>query len=317
MFVTGPKTRAPLGLKTTNAKTKAFQTPAPPLGTIKANRPSTGRKSKLIIAQSESVESDVLSVEAEEDVPDIEYMPPNPIPLPDPPEDIEYDDTYPQFKGDNLYRGWTELHREEVGEDGLTDSQRSEEEKGKNLDKRFEDMCFEEMAKGEDADLGTLHDRFRKMMASDKQPRSANPSTIKARGAAAALSRPKTSNLSKPTAASAAKAKTPTSLAVPKNKPLQASIHGAARHAAAVTSSNTSMGYAKGRNVSRALQPSTFKQQQAPTQYPQKDNIHLDGDVYRDTFLVDILASSASKDVDQEPLFEDDGDDDFQLPMPA
>lgn len=243
-------------------------------------------------------------------------MPPKAIPLPDPPEDVEYDETYPQFKSANLYRGWAELHAPEVGEDGLTDALRKEKEKWARFDKGFDEMWLKEL-ETEDGDINTVYERFTKKFAGTKEPKAANPPTAKARGAAAALSQQKTaSNLAKSTAASAAKTKPTSSLTVPKKKPLQTSNPGAARHAAAVASSNTSMGYAKGRNVSRALQPSTFRQPEMPAQRLQKDSKEMENGMQRMTFLDEMLSETTDNEPLQEPLFENEGDDDFQLPMP-
>ncbi|KAH0010342.1 hypothetical protein KCU80_g21113, partial [Aureobasidium melanogenum] len=83
-FITpaGPRNRAPLGMKTTNAKAK---TPAPL--TIKASAQKTLsprlRRQKVKIHQAEPVQQ-----EQDDGVPDIEYMPPRSIPLPDHPDTI-------------------------------------------------------------------------------------------------------------------------------------------------------------------------------------------------------------------------------------
>jgi len=78
----GPRNRAPLGVKTTNAKTKAFQTPAVPLGTakpIKSNKKSsTVCKSREISTAGSPSQTE--QAENGHDVEDreIEYMPPKP-----------------------------------------------------------------------------------------------------------------------------------------------------------------------------------------------------------------------------------------------
>lgn len=67
-------------MKTTNAK--AFQTPGALQGTTKpvksGKRGSTARKLKQSAPKQESVLQTLKNVEAEEEVPDIEYAPPNP-----------------------------------------------------------------------------------------------------------------------------------------------------------------------------------------------------------------------------------------------
>ena len=83
----GPKARAPLGAKTTNAKTKAFQTPIVPakreLATTKKNSISA-QISKPKPKTSETTKLEVLGDVEEDDVPDIEYMPPRPKSMPPP-----------------------------------------------------------------------------------------------------------------------------------------------------------------------------------------------------------------------------------------
>ena len=68
-------------MKTTNAKARGLQTPAPPAGTVKpektGKRASTQRVKKFapLVEQSQA---EVQDKPVEEDVPDIEYMPPKP-----------------------------------------------------------------------------------------------------------------------------------------------------------------------------------------------------------------------------------------------
>lgn len=68
-------------MKTTNAKARALQTPAPPAGTSKpektGKRASTQRVKKFapLVEQSKA---EVQDKPTEDDVPDIEYMPPKP-----------------------------------------------------------------------------------------------------------------------------------------------------------------------------------------------------------------------------------------------
>ena len=77
---TAPRTRAPLGMKTTNAKAKAFQTPAPPpadndLG--KTNQKSvSARKAKPRISHAEMTKLEVLGDADVLEEREIEYMPP-------------------------------------------------------------------------------------------------------------------------------------------------------------------------------------------------------------------------------------------------
>lgn len=74
--------RAPLGAKTTNAKARAFQTPAPtlPRGTIKqrsAKRGSTRKVKEAAPLPTQVTQDKTVTVE-EEPEREIEYMPPKP-----------------------------------------------------------------------------------------------------------------------------------------------------------------------------------------------------------------------------------------------
>jgi len=69
--------RAPLGMKTTNAKAK---TPAP-IGTNKperTNRRTSTQKAKKIAPLVPQSEPETAAKSVQDDVPDIEYMPPKP-----------------------------------------------------------------------------------------------------------------------------------------------------------------------------------------------------------------------------------------------
>ena len=69
-------------MKTTNAKAKGLQTPAPPGETIKPEktnrRGSTAQKAKKAAPLMQPARTELLDKLAEDDVPDIEYMPPKP-----------------------------------------------------------------------------------------------------------------------------------------------------------------------------------------------------------------------------------------------
>ena len=75
-----PRTRAPLGMKTTNAKAKAFQTPAPPpadndLG--KTNQKTlSARKAKPRVSHAEMTKLEILGDVDVLEEREIEYMPP-------------------------------------------------------------------------------------------------------------------------------------------------------------------------------------------------------------------------------------------------
>jgi hypothetical protein len=75
-----PRNRAPLGVKTNNQKARAPQTPAPFGGALKPGntnrRASTVRKKTGPVLQQSQTK--VFTEAPQDDVPDIEYMPPKP-----------------------------------------------------------------------------------------------------------------------------------------------------------------------------------------------------------------------------------------------
>lgn len=181
--------------------------------------------------------------------------------LPDYPEDITYDTTFPQFKGRNMTRGWQKIYYYgDIGEDGLTDRQRKFQEQVIASEKKIDEMIQKQV---EDIDLKELllEDKSEPVLeASSSQTykkehtRSSSAmlptraSTLKARNAAAALSRPGSSatvrsDTVRSSSAAAKARKTPTPHANVSN----------ARHAVATASSRTTVGYSRGRSVSSTL----------------------------------------------------------------
>lgn len=254
-------------MKTTNAKARAYQTPAPLQQTTQAEKTlkkvSTARrsiKSKIRIAPSEPVEADVLSKDPDSDVPDVEYCPPPPVELPDPPEDITYDDTFPYLRGKNLCAGYSEVYDIPRDEHGVSLRERKEEEAHARILQEIEDKFRQEMAKpwpmDEDEDIvGAM------IAAGPKETtyQSSNIDTLRAKAAVSALSSQPKSRLPaaamKETASSMQKKKkkgvfsglgTKETLVEPTNP-------SAMRHNAAVAASRTTIGYSKGRNVSSIL----------------------------------------------------------------
>lgn len=85
-YTTGPRTRAPLGAKTTNAKAKAFQTPLPTLlsndSDKQTQKSATARKIKPRVSHAEMTklevlgDSEILGSKDDLEERDIEYMPP-------------------------------------------------------------------------------------------------------------------------------------------------------------------------------------------------------------------------------------------------
>ncbi|KAK3718918.1 hypothetical protein LTR37_004834 [Vermiconidia calcicola] len=238
-FVTpaGPRTRAPLGNKTANAKATAFQTPAPP--SAKHTSPRM-RRAKIKIHEAEAT-----TAEDEEEEPEIEYMPPREVPLPDHPDDWPHDRTYPQFEGNNLTRGWWSEFAEQKDDD--EEEQFSDfEEKLRRIEELNEKKKKQQAA--QQANKATTVQKG-PMQKTTRDPLTTKPpQTLKARSAASALS-----SSTKPTPpakfaapTTAVKSRLPSVLQF--KKPAIAT--GNTRHTVAKVASNSTLGYSKGRAVS-------------------------------------------------------------------
>ncbi|SLM33990.1 hypothetical protein LPUS_02642 [Lasallia pustulata] len=129
-FVTplGPRNRAPLGLKTTNARAKAFQTPGPPIPENDldkgAQRSATARKPKARVSLAEMTKVEILGDKDELADREIEYMPPRSIDLPDYPDDMPHDIDLSMFANGGLTRGFWAHYGNPLGDDGLTHHER-------------------------------------------------------------------------------------------------------------------------------------------------------------------------------------------------
>ena len=86
MSSSGPRNRAPLGFKTTNAKAKPFQTPAVHVAKDDVGKhknqnqeaSTTARKPKPKVSHSETTKVELLGSKDEVEEREIEYMPPKP-----------------------------------------------------------------------------------------------------------------------------------------------------------------------------------------------------------------------------------------------
>lgn len=344
--VAGPRVRAPLGIKTTN--TKAIQTPAP-LQTTKPEKTlkqvSTGRKSaksKIRIAPSEPVDADILSRDADLEVPEVEYCPPPPIELPDPPEEITYDDSFPYLRGSNLCAGYSDVYDVPRDEHGVSLRERKEEETHARMLQQIEDKLREEIAKPwplddeDDIVEATIAAGHRTTLNN-----SSNIATARAKGAISALSsRPQTrlpSVATKETASSIQKKKPSSSLAATKTSILQPTNQHPMRHNAAVAASKTTIGYSKGRNVSANFPQKTVRA--LPGDTGKIDQSKIDPGEFRELYGERPVGSKMWYRFREHGIFDEEhaGDDDdlagliwgstsntqcedeeeiFQLPMP-
>ncbi|KAF2710511.1 hypothetical protein K504DRAFT_377139 [Pleomassaria siparia CBS 279.74] len=253
-FVTpaGARTRAPLGMKTTNAKARAFQTPAPLSGSAKTQKISPRlRRPKVKIHQPEAHE------EEEDEVPEIEYMPPKMVPLADEMEHLPTDWKFPMFEGQNMTRGVYSAYINPIEDDGRTKKER-EFEQGlardrKKRDEEFDRIFKETMARDEAEARRRLGIESPKKAAPKgrlpPKKKMLGPSTVRSKSAAAALSPvPKPD----PIAPTTMKSRVPSSL-LPSRRPAKPVMNpSTSRYAAATAASKSTIGYAQGRPTSTA-----------------------------------------------------------------
>ncbi|KXG47642.1 uncharacterized protein PGRI_015120 [Penicillium griseofulvum] len=271
------KDRAPLGMKTTNLKANNLQTPAP-FGTTKQaktnRRQSTGQKIRKAAPVIQQAQTKVHIDAAADDVPDIEYMPPKPRDLPDLPDDVTYDTTFPQFRPKNRALGLESVYgKQQVGKDGLTAKQRKFKEDSAACDRMVDEMImkqlegigFESSSDGESAKALQPNVNPSKKPTTTRQTRSV--STLRARDAAAALAghqptaAPRVAQTPKPRVVSLA-----SSLVMPKRHARVPSNPSSMRNTAASVNSRTTVGYSKGRSVSSTLREKHTQTQRASSQ---------------------------------------------------
>ncbi|KKK18136.1 hypothetical protein P175DRAFT_0502663 [Aspergillus ochraceoroseus IBT 24754] len=274
------RNRAPLGMKTTNAKARGLQTPAVPAGTIKTvKKASTQRVKKFspFVEQPQSqVQREVQVRPPQDNVPDIEYMPPKAKDLPDYPDDITYDTSFPQFQPKNLALGLESVYGDnEIGSDGLTKRERKFQQDSVAYDKMVDEMILKQV-EGMGFDESGDSDQCRRTGMSQHRLEARRPripagktryhtgiSTIRARDAATALSSTERS-ISQPRAALVKSKVRVASSLFPSKKPRVPINPSAMRHAAATASSRTTLGYTKGREVSSRLQGKNKTHAQPP-----------------------------------------------------
>jgi hypothetical protein len=197
------------------------------------------------------------------------------IALPDPPEDILYNTDFPQFKGQNIARGWDTLYEDyTIGEDGLTRKEREQKEEQVAFDKRMDAIIqaqfdnvellginvrqFPDEPCAEEISRAILGDRTEKQKQA-KPKTETGVLTIKSRNAAAALSQQR-----KPTVPANPKIRTQARIGFPSIPNLQKKStapnnSSSMRHAAATAGSKTTLGYSKGRTVRSTMREKPSK----------------------------------------------------------
>jgi hypothetical protein len=246
-------------MKTTNAKSKAFQTPAPLGSSAKTQKISPRlRRPKVKVHQPEP------DAESEDDVPEVEYMPPKEVPLADDMDEyLPKDWNFPKIDSKTMARGILSAYRNPIEDDGrpkkLREFEEELEREKKQRDIDFDTLFSAQMAK-DDAEI-------RKQMGvpePSKPPKRAttNISTMKARSAAQALSPVRKPSFAAPTAAT--KSRLPTGLVASK-KPTKAPVEPtASRRAVAAAASHSTIGYAQGRSAPAARKPLSNVTKPAP-----------------------------------------------------
>ena len=273
-FVTplAPRDRAPLGAKTTNAKTKPFQTPAPltvrptPQKTaLRSN--ASARRPKLKIHQPIEPTPSVLpdtatedAAEAEEetsDVPSIEYCGPKIAEL----EDISSDEAefyaqdFAALAGTRMFRGVNVLWEGDIGEDGMTAAQREKLEKldreGQAQIDAMDRRCAERVENWKPWDEMSEEEREAEVRELSEVSKEGK---LSSKDAARALSTPR---FAAPTAA--ARARVSNTKGADAGAPARKNAHlpsgplPAGRGNASTAASRSTIGYAKGRKVSSSL----------------------------------------------------------------
>ncbi|KAF1914907.1 hypothetical protein BDU57DRAFT_453586 [Ampelomyces quisqualis] len=242
----GPRTRAPLGMKTTNANSKAFQTPAPLGSSAKTQKISPRlRRPKVKVHQPEA------AAESEDDVPEVEYMPPKEVPLLDDMDDyLPKDWNFPKIDGQNMARGIWEAYHNPIEDDGrpkkLREFEEQLEREKKQRDVDFDKVFSAQMAKDEAEVRRYMGIEDPKDDVPKPKRTTSNISTMRARSAAQALSpaAPKRT-FAAPTAA--VRSRLPSGFVSSKKTTRPLVEPTPARRAAAVAASNSTIGYAQGR----------------------------------------------------------------------
>jgi hypothetical protein len=236
-------------MKTTNAKSNAFKTPAPLSAKTQKVSPRL-RRPKVKVHQPE------LDAESEDDVPEIEYMAPKEVPLPDDMDDyLPKDWKFPMFEGKNSPRDILEAYHNPIGDDGRPKKLREFEEElsrqKKQRDIDFDKVFSAQMAKDDaemrrymGVDVPKEAAKTIATTATSKRPTTVI-STLKARSAASALSPVVKPSFAAPTAT--AKSRVPTGNILSKKAAKPLAEPTASRRAVAAAASNSTIGYAQGR----------------------------------------------------------------------
>lgn len=260
------------------------------------------RRSKVKVLQSEP---EAQHADAERE---IEFMPPREVPLPDHPEDLSHDRTYPQFKGENFTRGWYSEFAATRDDD--EDGEMSDfDEKVRRLEKRQAERKAKQHAPVMSKPVPTKRNPL-----ADKAP-----STVAARKASSALGMRSTSARSFAAPTAATKSRAP-SVPASRKPTISSTMTGNSRHAAARAASNTTLGYSRGRAVSaRRLDDIHKKPDDATSSDLPKPSVG--GSTFLDQLINLSLEDGGGDDDDnfggKLEVHPEEDEDDFQLEVPA
>lgn len=277
-------------MKTTNVKTKAFETPAPLTvrnqaeKTLQKTVSPRLRRPKVKIHQPEPV----AQIESD-DEPDIEHMPPRGEPLPDYPSDTESEShwgpnkTFPQFEGEHFTRGYADVYfnTEETRKEHEEKLQKEVIEQAALMDKQAEQDMEDtearlrvelglpavrkvEKSNEETEKRDTTKPTFSK---SAKRDAPSTSSTLTSRSAAAALAAPTKAPLARSAAPTATQPPPAQHKGIVGRKARDVSVGkqsnnsqenvraeaSNAKHAAASAATRSTLGYSKGRAASSTL----------------------------------------------------------------
>ncbi|PQE11378.1 Cyclopropane-fatty-acyl-phospholipid synthase protein [Rutstroemia sp. NJR-2017a BVV2] len=297
IYAKGPRNRAPLGMKTTNAKTKVFQTPAgpeldkEPEKTV-SKQPSVRKPRSKV---TEKIKIDVHGDESPLGELDVEYMPPRS-------QDIPFDsDVFPKgclnydvLKPENLTRGSLGAWYNTADRDGKSKVERDLEEGYRKSAKRTDELVLAAME--EEWTIGDMPETFKNPKKTaplqqnktkvfvEQRPKSTiptqsrGPATVASRRAASALSTaPK--SIAEPVKRPATAIARPVSSFLTRGKKtmiIAPAPQATMRHKAAAVTSRSTIGYTKGRSVSNPLQkreaPSTTLQKRVNPGLPRSNS---------------------------------------------
>ncbi|EHK99816.1 hypothetical protein M7I_4311 [Glarea lozoyensis 74030] len=272
-FVTpilGPQTRAPLGMKTTNAKTKVFQTPGVPVlnkqGERTVQKQTSARRPKKA-THAEAVKLKVLGDESplkERDC-DVEYCPPRVKEMPYESEDFPDGCLdYTLIRGKNLMSG-IPSHHTKLDTQGRTRLDKVLEDSFAKSAKKTDECVLKMME--EQWTVGDVPETFHNIQRKDARLQAAvshtkpaakftrAPSTVSSRRAVSALSDVHANPVMQPKAPK--KTQKPMIPFMSRPKPEPAMAQSTLRQSAVTNISRSTLGYSKGRSASGALSKPT------------------------------------------------------------